>query len=215
MLYFSYNDFIDCTENGEIDKITKVEEKRAEYEIKNGEKTACNNKNQLIKILKEKIQLKKFLFEFLNLTSVGNIIYYNNIKSKIDKEINNNIICKIKDKEIFIFIKVIENIDSNISYKMFEHSLNIIKRWNLEEKIQNKRNPIVIPIVIYIGNEKRTDNKININNKVKYITFKENRINFSYNMIDINNFEIDELQKNESNIAKELIKIKNKYLQIN
>ena len=35
MLYFSYNDFMDCTENGEIDKVKRVEENIEIYKLKN------------------------------------------------------------------------------------------------------------------------------------------------------------------------------------
>lgn len=186
MIYFSYNDFMDCTENGEIYKITKVEEKIAKYEIKNGSKVQ-REKNQIIENLKEKTQLIYFLREIFNyneLENLENIIYCNNIKSISDKEIKNNITCKIKNKEIYIFIKVIEEIDNNIAYKMFENSLNIIKKWDNEEKVEKKRYPIVIPIAIYVGKE-TWNNKNMENNKIKYITYEDNRINFSYNIINI------------------------------
>lgn len=218
MLYFSYNDFIDCTENGEIDKIIKVEERIAKYEIRNGKRIVHNYKNQIIENLREKIQFKIFLKEFFNLSEIGdfeNIIYCNNIKSISDKQNNNNVICKIEGKEIFIFIKVIDSIDSNISYKMFEHSLNIIKKWNMEEKIESKRYPIVIPIVIYTGKEIWKNSNSRTYNKINYITYEDNKINFSYNMMNINDLEIYDLKSMKSKVAKELIKLKNKYLQIN
>lgn len=221
MIYFSYNDFVDCTENGDINEIKKVEENIAKYEIKNeiNIENRSTKQNQIIEILKQKTELKKFLKEFFTIyeiDSIRNINYYNNIKSISDKEKNNNIICKVKEKEIFILIKVIDSIDNNISYKMFENSLNIIKKWNKEEKIQYKRYPIVIPIVIYIGKEK-WNNSISskANNKINYITYKNNRINFSYNFININNLQTKELEKMESKVSQELKKLKDKYLQIN
>lgn len=216
MIYFSYNDFMDCTENGEIDEIKKLEENTVRYEIN---KVSRNkSQNQLIDILRNKIELKVFLNEFFNLSEIGsiqNISYCNNIKSISDKEINKNVICKIEDKEIFIFIKVIENIDNNISYKMFEHSINIIKKWNLEEKIENKRYPIVIPIVIYVGEKIWNKSNSKFHNNINYIKFQNNNINFSYNMINIHNLEISDLNKMNSEISNELIAMKNKYLQRN
>ena len=218
MIYFSYNDFLDCTENGELDKAIKVEEKIVKYEVKNGEKKTYNSKNQIIKILKDKKQLKIFLEEFLNISEtsyIENISYCNKIKTSTDKNDTNNIICKLENKELFIIIKVIEEIDNNISYKMFEHSINIIKRWIKEEKAEQKRYPIVIPIVIYTGNENWKYIKSINRNKINYITYENNKINFSYNMIDINRIEVGKLETMESKIAKELICLKNKYLQIN
>ena len=217
MIYFSYNDFIDYMENGEINQIRKVEEKIAKYEVKNGEKTVYNTKNNIIKLLQHKNYLKKFMEEFFNLSEIGNIkdvVYYDELENITDKK-NNNIVCKIENKEIFILIKVINNIDTNITYKMFENSINIIKRWDKEEKEINKRYPIVIPIVIYTGKQEWNTNYYKINSKVNYIKCSKNSINFSYNTISVNNLEIDELQNMKSNIAKEFINIRNKYLQIN
>ncbi len=209
MLYFSYNDFIDCVDNGEINEAIKLEEKAAKYELKNKEKKVHNNKNQIIEILREKLQLKKFLKEFFNLFEVGNIDNINfcrNIKAVTDKATNENITYKIENKEIFIFIKVIEKIDNNISYKMFEHSLNIIKNWDKEEKKQNKRYPIVIPIVIYTGKKEWKNSRIS--KKLKYTTFEDNRINFSYNIVNIHDMSLEQLENMESKVAKKIIELK-------
>lgn len=217
MRYFSYNDFIDCTENGEIDKVLKVEEKIARYEAKNKKTQDIIDKNKIIEILRKKSQLKLFLKEFIDfyeIEDINNINYCNNIKSISDKENHKNkLIIKMKDKEIFIFINVIEKIDTNISYKMFEHSLNIIKRWNIEEKTQNKRYPIVIPIVIYTGKEiwKNSFNKVS--NKINYVSFEKNRTNFFYNLININDLKTKDLVNMKNSVAKELIAIKTKYLK--
>ena len=210
MIYFSYNDYMDYTENGEINEVKRVEENIAKYELKNGAKTKYNSENKIIKMLKNKFYLKKFIEEFFNLSEIGdieNISYYNEVKTTSDKQ-NNNIICKIENKEIFILIKVIDNIDPNITYKMFENSVNIIKRWNEEEKMENKRYPIVIPIVIYLGKQKWNIDCCDIYSQINYTQCERNRINFSYNIIDINTLEINKLRKMSSNIVKELINAK-------
>ena len=36
MIYFSYNDYLDCMENGKISNIERVEEKISKYETQNG-----------------------------------------------------------------------------------------------------------------------------------------------------------------------------------
>lgn len=210
MRYFSYNDYMDYTENKEINEIKNVEERIVKYEQKNGETKIYNTRNKIIKMLKDKKHFKKFMKEFFNLSEICDIekiIYYNQAKTITNKQ-NNSVICKIGDKEIFILIKVIDNIDNNITYKMFENSINIIKKWNEEEKNENKRYPIVIPIVIYIGNKKWKINSYNITNKINYTQYEKNRINFSYNVIDINLLDIKKLQRMSSYIAKEFIDIK-------
>lgn len=212
MLYFTYNDFADCTENEELNKIIGVEERIVKYEQKNGE-SIKENKSEIISILRSKTQLAEFLNEFLNLYELENIIYYNNIKSSIDNDNQSNLVCKIPNKEIFIFIKETKSIDNNITYKMFEHSINIIKKWNKEEKKINIRYPIVIPIVIYTGKE--IWNEMGKYNRLNYTTIYNNRINFSYNIVNIHDFNNEQLEKMNSKVAKKILEIKKKYLQIN
>ena len=98
---------------------------------------------------------------------------------------------------------------------MFEHTFNIIKRWNEEEKKENKRNPIVIPIVIYTGKEKWKDFNNLYSRSINYTTWKENEIKFFYNMIQVNELKLKNLEQINSKISEEFIEIKNKYLQIN
>ena len=150
-------------------------------------------------------KLNKFLkglFKFKEINNIEDIVYFSNIKSIDDNEI----VCKIKEKEIFVFIRVIENLDNNITFKIFEKSINIIKRWKNENQKSNKRYPIVIPIVLYIGKNKWKQRKVN--NKLKYIICEKNKINFSYNIIDINDLKFENLEKLESKVIKEIIKIK-------
>lgn len=214
MLYFSYNDFIDCTENGEINTITNLEENGEIYELIDSKKEVQHESSKIIKILNDEIQMTKFLNEFLNLKNIedlDNLLYYNNIKKIRNK--NKTVICKIKNKEIFIFVRVIDQLDYNISYKMFDDSLNIFKEWKIYEKRINKRKPIVIPVVIYIG-EEIWENKF-INNTLNYITIENNRVNFSYNILNIHNLDNSKLKKIKCEVAQELTKIKNKYLQTN
>ena len=158
MIYFSYNDFSDCTENGKINKIIELNENIVKYEITNEIKKVHVNENNITKILKKKIELKMFLEKFLNFNEIkekNNLKYCNIIKCISDKDKGNIVISKVNNKEIFILIKVIERKDINISYKMFEHSINIIKQWKNEYKGEKKRYPIVIPIIIEIMLKKK------------------------------------------------------------
>lgn len=208
MVYFSFNDFVDCEQSGEIYKVRKVGENVVKYEqiSKTGK-----NENSIIEIIKNKNELKKFLKDFFEIDEeigLNDIVYCNKIKSKIDKINENIVICKIKNKEIFIIVKEISEIDTNIAYKMFEHSTNIIERWNREKENQNTRNPIVIPIVIYTGEKIWKYSNSQLRGKIKYVRFKSNRINFSYNVLNINEICKTDLKYMESEVAKQIIKIK-------
>lgn len=207
MIYFSYNDYSDYMENGEIEKLTKVEEETVTYEVKSGENKVSEDKDVLLEKLKNKNHIKQFLIEFLNFKEINYIqqIKYCKNASILNNEEKDSIIYKIEDKQIFIHIKVIEDIEQNISYKMLECSLKIIEQWKKENK--NKRYPIVIPILIYIGKE-TWKNCCKTIKDTKYITFENNRINFSYNIINLKDLSIETLKNMNSEIAKELLIIK-------
>lgn len=215
MIYFSYNDFMDNQEKGK--RIRRIEEEISEYEQKSGKFTESITKYPITEILSDKNELTDFLTDFFNITSIiedPNIVYCSKIKANTDKNSKNIIICKIKGKEIFLIIKEIDKIDTNIAYKMFEHSSNIINRWNKENVGQKLRNPIVIPIVIYTGNSTWKINNYNVNDKVNYVIYKDNIINFSYNLLNINDICEKDLKKMKSKVSSIILNIKNKYLQI-
>lgn len=114
------------------------------------------------------------------------LYYYSLEKNNLNKDNSNIILTKITNKEMYILIKVIDKVDNNIPYKVFENCIKVIKLWEKNEKQKNKRYPIVIPIVIYVGNEEwNIDNKLS--KKFNYTTFKDNIINFSFNFIKIRN----------------------------
>ena len=210
MVYFSFNDFVDCEQSGEIYKVKKIGEEIVKYEQVNGKIKKESIETSIIDIIKNKTELKKFLIDFFEMEQVmglNYIVYCNKIKTKIDISNENIVICKIKNKEIFIIIKEISEIDTNIAYKMFEHSINIIDRWNKEKETQNTRNPIVIPIVIYTGKKVLKNFNSQIKGKIKYVRFKNNRINFSYNVLNVNEISKEELKNMESEVARKIKKI--------
>lgn len=210
MVYFSFNDFVDCEQSGEIYKVKKLGEEIVKYEQVNGKIKKESIETSIIDIIKNKTELKKFLNDFFEMEQVmglNDIVYCNKIKTKIDISNENIVICKIKNKEIFIIIKEISEIDTNIAYKMFEHSINIIDRWNKEKETQNIRNPIVIPIVIYTGKKVWKNFNSQIKGKIKYVRFKNNRINFSYNVLNVNEISKEELKNMESEVARKIMEI--------
>ena len=210
MVYFSFNDFVDCEQSGEIYKVKKIGEEIVKYEQVNGKIKKESIETSIIDIIKNKNELKKFLNDFFEMEQVmglNDIVYCNKIKTKIDISNENIVICKIKNKEIFIIIKEISEIDTNIAYKMFEHSINIIDRWNKGKETQNIRNPIVIPIVIYTGKKVWKNFNSQIKGKIKYVRFKNNRINFSYNVLNVNEISKEELKNMESEVARKIKKI--------
>ena len=221
MRYFSYNDYMDYKGNIDMNNYGRVEEEKAEYILEDGE---INSQFEIIEILKNIEDLQDFLNEFVwadEQIKQNDITYYNANKTTQENQImyydenenfeksnyENMITCKIKSKEIFVIIKELREIDLNIIYKMLEYSLKIIKGCE-QNMLQNVRNPIVIPIVIYTGNKKWNTNNYQLKQKINYIEFKSNSINFAYNLIKINELGNSELKKMKSKVAKKMLKIK-------
>lgn len=221
MRYFSYNDYMDYKGNIDMNNYGRVEEEKAEYILEDWE---INSQFEIIEILKNIEDLQDFLNEFVwadEPIKQNDVTYYNANQTTQEKQImyydenenfeksnyENMITCKIKSKEIFVIIKELHEIDLNIIYKMLEYSLKIIKGCE-QNMLQNVRNPIVIPIVIYTGNKKWNTNNYQLKQKINYIEFKSNSINFAYNLIKINELGNSELKKMKSKVAKKMLKIK-------
>lgn len=80
MTYFSYNDYADYDENGKIEEISKLRENIEKYEQINGKYKEQDFAERIISILKNKVELRKFLKEFFSLDQIENIIYCNIMK---------------------------------------------------------------------------------------------------------------------------------------
>ena len=91
------------------------------------------------------------------------------------------------DKETFAIVEHQSKIDNNMPYRILNYCIDIIQEWKKSKKInQNTRYPIIVPIIIYTGNEKW---KIPKNFKEKQISdyvFENYKIDLEYNLIEIN-----------------------------
>lgn len=204
MYYFSYNDYIDFSEKIRY-KIHQVEDTEEKYEINNNSNIE-KNKQDIVKILKNKDEMYHFLRKFMkyNIAERKSIKYCKTKKVDSDNSNYENITYRISNEEKYIFIKVIDKIDSNISYKILDHSLQIINDWNLKET-KNKIKPIVIPIIIYIG--KKEWNNYNKKNTKRFVNYYENKIEFSYNIFKLYDYKIENLVNDSSKISKNFLKL--------
>lgn len=214
MVYFSFNDFMDNRKNIHKDQVTGVEEEKFNYKYKSrGVVNIQNNEiPPIIKILKEKDELINFLNDFFKLNVlIGkySIKYCKSIKTDTDINAKDTLTCKIENKEIFVIIKELIKNDSNIAYKMYEHSNEIIKQWNEKKSMQKIKNPIVIPVVIYTGKSKCRNLKDERHNQICYVTYEKNKINFSYNIIKVNEIDKSELENMNSEASRKMLEIQN------
>ena len=222
MQIFTYNDYLDYISNYKIKKLIKIQNKR--IKIKNNiEKEKYENKektevekikekieNTIEKLIEDKQEVSKIINDYLKISICD--INTNNLEiiEKSKNQINiKSLIFKIKEKEIYFLIKIEKNPNYNIPYTIFEESMELIK--SIKQKHQ-KEMPTVIPIIMYIGNQKWN---IKQKNKIRYTKFEENNIELGYNIIDFNLYSTKELKNKKSKINKYIILKKEMNIYLN
>ena len=196
MRYFSFNDYEDYTNKKRGGNIQKLEDKTVKYKLIETENYVRTNKisrninnvsneikgseddDEVIKILKDKANLIKFLYTVFNfktkilaenLKLCTNIIKINDCKESFDN--TNFILYKLSNEQKYFYIEHINKLDYNIAYKMFVVSMKIIENWSKEKKLKSKY-PIVFPIVIYSGEEEWDIVKNQNRLKIRYTTYE-------------------------------------------
>ena len=222
MQIFTYNDYLDYISNYKIKKLIKIQNKRIKIKnniekekYKNKEKTEVEKikekiENTIEKLIEDKREDSKIINDYLKISICD--INTNNLeiieKSKNQINIKSQIF-KIKEKEIYFLIKIEKNPNYNIPYTIFEESMELIK--SIKQKHQ-KEMPTVIPIIMYIGNQKWN---IKQKNKIRYTKFEENNIELGYNIIDFNLYSTKELKNKKSKINKYIILKKEMNIYLN
>lgn len=199
MLYFSYNDFMDYNEKKSgKNSLKKVKEDSDNYYICQDLKHN-NGVENIIDFISDKNNFKKFIntfFDIKYLISKNNLIISKKSFLHNNKYKNSIVLYEVKEKQIYFFIIVVSKKNNNLSYIIYKYMIDIMKNWENERLKDNLRYPIIIPIAITL--EQINKQKINLNKKViKYVTFKDNLIDFSYNLISY--FDIKDLCNKEKN----------------
>ena len=181
MRYFTYNEYVDCTNNEEWRKMMRVEELNSPYTRINNRHTEEDKK--IIEILKDKIQMTRFINEFLKIPErikLEDLHINKELKQKDDKIT----LYKIRNKEMYILIKIINAPNQNLCYDIFEESMKIIQKWDEREDKKDLNYPIVIPIVIYTGEKEWRET----NNDFRYTSYSDRALYLSYNFINKKDF---------------------------
>lgn len=197
MEVFTYNDYITCIHTMRLNSISKLEEQQERYNLEiNTQKKNENNiyNNTINRILKSRNEIAGVLNDFIDSKRKlkgKDIEKYNNLSEFYE-------IYKLKNKDVFYLIKNQSEIDNNIPYKVINACVDIIYEWNNIVKIKNDIEfPIVIPIIIYTGQEKWNVISDFSDIQVNDYRFENNKGDFKYNLIDINEYSSEDLiQKN-------------------
>ena len=188
MKTFTYRDYIKCIHTLRLNAVFKLAEEESNYKIQENERN--NTYKQKIKnSLRNKEEMAKFLNDFLNpkvKIKSEHLVRYESkeIASKYKlKEVD--IIYKLKKQEILFLVEIQPKIKGSTPYKLLNYCIDIMHEYSKERKKGNDTiMPIIVPIIIYIGNEKW---KISNNKKqISDYIFENYELDFNYNIIEVN-----------------------------
>lgn len=211
---FTYRDYIKCIHTLRLNAVFKLAEENQKYDLNDLKQ---NEKQKIKEILMNDKEMVKFINSFLDLKEkikYGSLERFedNHImkKYKIHKE---NLIYKLKGKEMFFLLEEVSNLDNIVLYEILNYCISIMQEWNLKNKIRKESNyPIIIPIIVYTGSKKINVKNIEKSKSIGDYLFKNYKINLKYNLIDINKIPINVLMKINTNFSNIMLmqKFKNK-----
>lgn len=190
MKIFTYKDYIKCIHTLRLNAVLQLAEEGTKYKIQKNKMK--NRHDKLVKnILKDEKEMTKFINDFLEpsqkVSSENLIKYTNSYITKRYKTKEADLVYKLKSKEIFFLVEHQSTIDNTMPYRILNYCIDIMQEWSRTKKIgRETRYPIIVPIIIYTGDEKW---KIPKNFKEKQIgdyVFENYKIDLEYNLIEIN-----------------------------
>lgn len=191
MKVFSYSQYIKCIHTFRLNAVMQLAEQNKTYQLEVIE--SKYSPNRLIKnILQNKAEVTKFINEFIRpreqIKETELVKYTNHYLTKKYDSKKLEVIYKLKNQEVFFLIEHQSSVDNNMAYKILNYCLDIMRDWNRNKKMGKsvKYYPIIVPIVIYTGDEKW---KISKNVKEKQYSdyaLERYKLDMEYNFVDIN-----------------------------
>ena len=202
----------------ENDDIIGVAEDSVEYVLDDGkqEKTKQTEKTgdkKHDKIFKDILQNKEEIVQFINkfvgyeVKTEGLEIYNPNYITEKFEYKNADIVYKLKDKELYFLIEHQTKVDYSMAYRIFNYCLEIIRSVVENQKINRAayKYPRILPIVLYTGNQ-------NWNSSNSFAELQEGKseneidtIEVKYKLVDVHEYEIEELLKENTMFANVMI----------
>lgn len=178
-----------------------TQNKNAKVKEDKNEETYQKHDKMFRKLLYNKTQVVELLncyFQFKNKLKENDIERYNckfvNAQFKTREA---DIIYKLKNSNIFFQIEHQSSVDHNMTQRIAEYEIEMIKLEN--SKKSNSKEiviPLIIPLVIYTGNTQKWNAHKNIIEAQPVLTGYKKRGIGSYDVLDINTLETEELLNN-------------------
>lgn len=213
MVIFSYIEYLKYSRI--IKEEYSLNEEVAEYKYDNKKINHIHDKT-FRKILDDKKEFTIFINKIFNLEEKleeKDIEKYNRKFVSVDyTNQESDVIYKLKNKEIFILVEHQTKIDKKMPIRILKYELEIIRsRMDENNRLEF---PIIIPIVLYTGKQ-RWNAKINYSSYNSELARYRGLKKVEYNLVDINDYTIEDLYKENSILTKIMILEKsNKYIEI-
>lgn len=201
----------------------KLKEKEATYKISRREKKNIYNEKRIQEvdkrhdkmfrnILSRKKEMANFLNQFLNLREKIEekqiIQCHTDFVTKQYKNKHSDIIYKLKDKPIYFLVEHQSTIDPEMPLRIWEYVGEIMQKESIIQETylrKDKVYPVVVPIVIYTGFQKWNAKRNFADRQYQSTNYKEYEINLEYNLIAVQDYTYEELQKKQTLFASIMI----------
>lgn len=213
MVIFSYLEYLKYSRI--IKEEYSLNEEVEEYKYDNKKINHIHDKT-FRKILDDRKEFTIFINKIFNLAEKleeKDIEKYNRKFVSVDyTNQESDVIYKLKNKEIFILVEHQTKIDKKMPIRILKYELEIIRsRMDENNRLEF---PIIIPIVLYTGKQ-RWNAKINYPSYNSELARYRGLKKVEYNLVDINDYTIEDLYKENSILTKIMILEKsNKYIEI-
>lgn len=213
MVIFSYIEYLKYSRI--IKEEYSLNEGVAKYKYDNKKINHIHDKT-FRKILDDKKEFTIFINKIFNLEEKleeKDIEKYNRKFVSVDyTNQESDVIYKLKNKEIFILVEHQTKIDKKMPIRILKYELEIIRsRMDENNRLEF---PIIIPILLYTGKQ-RWNAKINYPSYNSELARYRGLKKVEYNLVDINDYTIEDLYKENSILTKIMILEKsNKYIEI-
>jgi predicted transposase/invertase (TIGR01784 family) len=167
-------------------------------------------------ILHSKDEMTKFITNFIgNAVKKEELELYNtNYITEEYKSKETDIVYKIKGQEIYYLIEHQTKVDHSMAYRILNYCVEIMRNVVKNKNVNNVsyRYPIIVPIVLYAGNQKWTAPTAFAQIKIKTDYLNESKIDIEYKLIDVNKYSEEELLEQKSMLGNVMLleKCKNK-----
>lgn len=180
-----------------------VNEASAEYGVENAH-------DKLFKsLLDDKEELKTFITKFVGINILNEEIEKcnNNYITNKYKLYEADMVYKIKEKPIYFLIEHQSTVDKNMPYRIFNY---YIQEVNEVKDRGNERSPLIIPIVLYTGEEKWKAKKLYSETIEKQYGILKKYVEMEYELVDINSYTEEELLQTNTLLTYAMLIEKNR-----